>query len=221
MTELFEIDSSDYHAGLLDWVEGGLSSSEGRVKTWIFADPITAKRTTKSRQILVATQLREIAQPFLRPLMHTDHEVDFLVDSIEEGNAFTHHLCSLSLPKLLGLPGEHPAQELENYAQFLRWLEPRRNHRYGSTVQCLRGGYNHRGLEWAGLTDAVLSDGEKGKWIQELADWRKKPWFAELYKKNMNGLARMRTGPHCWFRLQNLRQVSFAPPTTPARPKAP
>lgn len=202
---------STYSEGPLDWVDIAQARDDLRLPVQFMTEqPYGALRTDHGRERWLVQNLRNSNIAFFQPLFHLGFGMNWKPSGETKSGQFTNSRGTLSLTRLFGLPDKDPAQELEQYRGFLQWIQDKRNelgNPFPTTVsvQWFRGGYNSRGIEWAGIKEVGLNENQVAHWEQELQDWRKQPWFEALYKKNMDGLARVRIGPHCWFRMGELR----------------
>lgn len=201
--------------GLLDWLDVAQSHPEGRLPFTYFTEKSYSKlRSDASREKWAVEAFRNSGQPFLNVLQHMGSGLDMRVEKERQlGPGYYEVEATVSVHALLGLPGDEPEVELSQYRDFLNWIQAKRDRIRSERpneigIQWYRGGYNCRGLEWYGLSSTPLSDSKRQEWEDELQDWRSIPWFEAWYKKNMEGLARVRMGPHCFFRLSNLRDYS-------------
>ena len=214
--EEISLFQSTYSKGPLDWLDIAQSREDLRLPVEILDERYySSLKTDVAREKWLVKNLRHSNLAFFHPLFHVGMGMNWQNADTREKRLgdFISHRGTLSLTRLFGLPDENPAKELEQYRGFLQWIQDKRNE-VGNplptsvSVQWFRGGYNSRGLEWAGMKGAGVSEEDQARWNQELQDWRKQPWFEALYKRNMEGLARVRIGPHCWFRMGELRDRS-------------
>jgi hypothetical protein len=200
--------------GPLDWMDIAQSRADLQLPVQFLTEQsYSALRTERGRERWIVQNLRDNNLSFFYPLLHAGFGMEWAPTSETGTGQFIMHRGTLPLTRLFGLPNENPARELEQYRGFLQWIQDKRNelgNPWPTTVslQWFRGGYSNRGIEWSGMHDSGLSEEQIAQWQQELIDWRKQPWFEALYQKNMDGLARVRIGPHCWFRMGELRNRS-------------
>lgn len=165
-------------------------------------------KTEKQQEKWLIDQLRgyRTIPFFCRLLARKGLALDFQVTSTKKTgwpkDFFT--TGTVPLAQLFSLPNEQPAEELANMKRFLSWLDDQLKGQgekgRDACIQWYRGGYNDRGLEAAGFEDKTKQEALD----QALKAWRKEAWFEAWFRKNMEHLARVRIGPHCWFALSNL-----------------
>lgn len=208
-TNLKPIPLDPRDGGALNWFD--LADEQGRVVMELFTQH--PPKTPKALESWLIQKLRNDMHQsfFFRTLAHKGMKLDseILHQKKHQNAAWSRVYVRVPLAQLFLLPNENPQQELEQLRGFLQWVDDNRQTtgRDGreATIQWFRGGYRSRGLEWAGVAEVA----DKERLNQELDSWREKPWFQQWYQANMDGLAKVRMGPHCWFSMASLVQDRF------------
>ena len=199
-----------FNGGLLAWTELALERPGLDLPLELSVDTTDqGLRSPAGRDAwLVKALRRNCFCSFLLPLLHTGRGLTWKTDSTRMWGDTPMVTGRTSAAPLFGLDPDHARRDLESYRELLRWVQAREaalgpDARVG--LQWFRGGYRSRGLEWYGLTAAGLNDTEQDEWRLELAERQRAPWCAAWTARNLDGLARVRLGPHCWFSMKSLR----------------
>ena len=195
-----------YEGGALNWFDH--MDADHRVLIELPGDCSESVRGERGRETRLVKALRETSHQgfFFQTLAHKGMALDHrLVSSRPCVWPDRWHNCfSVPLAELFLLPNQNPAQELAQIKAFLTWVDQQRQGKgpggREANIQWFRGGYRERGLEWAYVEDREVARNLNA----ELQGWRKQAWFEQWFRANLQGLAKTRMGPHCWFPMGSL-----------------
>lgn len=196
--------------GLLGWVELALARADLTLPLELFTEQSSVDLTPKQKRAWLLNALRSNCfASFVRVNIHAGTDFQWITDQERAWGDRVVVQGRLVAADLFGLERERERAALEEFHQFLLWVEQRLSTAGiadgKAGLQWFRSGYRDRGLEWSGLRHNQFSDEQIRHWNEELRGWCKESWFERWLGVNLHGLGRMRMGPHCWFPINSLR----------------